>query len=157
MQWVCLLLPCTFHRFLLPHFSLTGDGETIEQQLAELATDEVLEEAAEDVLENAIVAHGSCDPMELEGANPDSGNVAAADDVSNKVDSDEEPSGTWEIGSGDACFICEGESSEASHAELPEAKSPAGASAPAGAFKDMASFQFLHNLRRTTNPYKPNC
>ena len=158
MHWVCLLLPCISHPCVLPDYSLTGDGESIEQQLAELATDEVLEEAAEDGLENAIVANGSFDPMDLEGADQHSGFVAAADDVSDKEDSDEEPAATWEIGSGDACFICEGESSGASHAELPEAKSPAvGASAPTGAFKDMASFQFLNNLGMTEIPNVKAC
>ena len=127
---------------------LVGDEDEIEKQLAELAVDQVMEEAAEDGLESAMVAQPHPDPVEQEVVQPS----AQVQGDSEEEEEEEESKFTWELASGDAFFISKGPAEA-----KPSAEAAKDVAAPIGTFKDMPSFQFLEQLGMTEIPNVEEC
>eukprot|EP00438_Fugacium_kawagutii_P030026 Skav210977 [mRNA] locus=scaffold712:63115:72325:- [translate_table: standard] len=127
-------------------------GDDVDAELALVAVDEVVGEAAEGALEAAMTNDEmNMEAMESESGQPGDGPLGEDGEESLESDLDNAP--VWEFGSGDAFFVSPGPESTSSTCE----PSPKGTKAPSCTFKDMPSFTFLENLGLTEIPAVQGC
>lgn len=126
-------------------------GDDVEEQLALIAVDEVVGEAAEDGLEAAMDNdEKNMEAMESECGQKGDGPLGEDGEDGDESDLDNAP--VWELGSGDAFFVCPGPKSTSAHEPSPQGMKP-----PSCTFKDMPSFTFLENLGLTELPSVQGC
>ncbi len=134
----------------------------MDNELAALANEETVEEAAEDALAAAMsnkeIMEPSEEPLEsvartgCQKEEEIQENQVENDDDDDDADkSDDEV--TWELQSGDSFFMCEASAGVSSSGPAP----PEGVKAPSGTFKDQPAFSFLEHFGLTEIPNVQEC
>ena len=129
-------------------------------ELAALANEETVEEAAEDALVAAMSNKEIMEPSEellesVEGKECQKEEIqekqVESDDNNDADESDDEV--TWELQSGDHFYMCEGSAGVSCSDPAP----PEGVKAPSGTFKELPAFVFLEQFGLTDIPNVQEC